>query len=111
MKIRKLTALLLSAVVMCSACADNDAEITTTVTENVITEESTSAEPSGTNPEYEVVDGTVIFSEGITEIPSGIFYSREKFTKISPCGAMDSRLRGNDEDESMGPDTGMTTLR
>ncbi len=80
MKIRKITALLLSAVIMCSACADNNAEITTTVTENVITEEIT--EPSETNPEYEVVDGTVIFSEGITEIPSGIFYSREKITKI-----------------------------
>ncbi len=80
MKIRKITSLLLSAVIVCSACAANDAEITTTVTENVITEGI--AEPSETNPEYEVVDGTVIFSEGVTEIPSYMFYSREKFTKI-----------------------------
>ncbi|MBQ8904085.1 MAG: hypothetical protein IJY73_07360, partial [Oscillospiraceae bacterium] len=66
MKIRKITSLLLSAVIVCSACAADDAEITTTATENVITEES--AEAIETSPEYEVVNGTVIFSEDVTEI-------------------------------------------
>ncbi|MBR4112823.1 MAG: leucine-rich repeat protein [Ruminiclostridium sp.] len=80
MKKRKLTALLLSAVIMCSACADNNAEITTTVTENVITEEIT--ESSETNPEYEVVDGTVIFSEDITVIPYGVLFGDTEYTKI-----------------------------
>ncbi len=82
MKTRKITALLLSAVIMCSACADNNAEITTTVTENVITEEAALAEASDTSPAYEIVDGTLKFPEGTIEISSGMYDSDEKIEKI-----------------------------
>ena len=33
-----------------------------------------------------------------------IFVGCENFTKICPCGAMDSRLRGNDDERGRGGD-------
>ena len=39
-----------------------------------------------------------------------IFVGCEKFTKICPCGAMDSRLRGNDEGEGVGVGDGCVVL-
>ena len=41
---------------------------------------------------------------GIHPQKFAIFAECEKFTKICPCGAMDTRLRGYDESVRMGRD-------